>query len=283
MMAIVGTVTDVYANYNQIFFILKGNMNNLGELAQVVNTINFKTLPSVFDLFANLGFHVGEYKWSARSNDFGNWYVCDGRSLPINDYQDLYDVIGTSFGSNNATSFKLPDLRGRVMGCVGTGVGLTARSIGDFVGNETHTLTSNEMPIHTHTGTTSLNGTHNHGGATSTTGNHSHGVTDPGHTHTQTTINDDFNSSGASPPGFAADSAGTRTWSNISVATTGISVNSNGDHAHIISSDGGHTHTFTTNSVGGGQAHNNMQPTGFVGNVFIYVGFKNSIPYQVLY
>lgn len=33
-----------------------------------------------------------------------------------------------------------------------------------------------------------------------------------GHKHQFTTINDDFNSSGGNPPGFAADSAGSRTW-----------------------------------------------------------------------
>lgn len=256
-------------------------MNNLGELTKVINTMNYKTLPAVFDLFANLGFHVGEYKWSARSNDFGNWYVCDGRALSIDEYHALYEVIGTSFGSNDSNTFKLPDMRGRVMGCVGSGTGLTPRLLGDFVGTETHVLTSNEMPSHFHTGSTSSNGTHNHGGATSSNGNHSHSVTDPGHTHTQTTINDDFNNSGASPPGFTADSAGVITWSNISSSTTGISINSNGTHAHTIANDGGHAHTFTTSTVGGDQAHNNMQPTGFVGNVFIYIGFKESIPFPL--
>ena len=250
-------------------------MNNLQELTHVVNTLNFKTLPSVFELFANLGFHVGEYKWSARSNDFGNWYICDGRSLPISEYNDLFQVIGTSFGSNDDVSFNLPDMRGRVMGCVGNGNGLTPRLIGAMVGTETHILTSNEIPSHLHTGTTNTTGTHNHGGFTSNSGVHSHSVNDPGHTHTQTTINDDFNNSGASPPGFTADSAGTVTWSNISVSTTGITINSNGNHTHAISSDGDHSHTFTTSSVGGGLPHNIMQPTAFAGNIFIYIGLKH--------
>jgi microcystin-dependent protein len=250
-------------------------MNNIHDLANVVNVMNNKTLPSIFELFMNMGFHVGEYKWSARSNDYGNWYVCDGRSLSVNEYDELYQVIGTSFGSNDAVSFKLPDLRGRVMGCIGTGTGLTTRTIGDKVGTETHILTTNEIPSHTHTNTLSSSGTHNHGGSTSTGGVHSHTINDPGHTHTQTTINDDFNNSGATPPGFTADSAGSRTWTNINSSTTGITVNSNGDHLHTISNDGSHVHTLTINNTGGGLAHNNMQPTTFAGNVFIYIGFKN--------
>jgi microcystin-dependent protein len=253
-------------------------MNNLHDLFHIVNVMNNKTLPSIFELFANIGFHVGEYKWSARSNDFGNWYICDGRSLIIDEYQDLYQVIGTSFGSNDDTSFNLPDMRGRVMGCVGDGSGLTPRVIGSMVGSETHTLNSNEMPSHSHTGTSSSNGTHNHGGSTNTEGAHSHTVNDPGHTHTQTTINDDFNSSGATPPGFAADSAGSMTWNNINTSTTGISINSNGSHFHTVSSDGAHAHTLNINSIGGGLPHNNMQPTAFAGNVFIYIGFKNYPP-----
>jgi microcystin-dependent protein len=250
-------------------------MNNIQALTHAVNTINNKTLPSIFELFANIGFHVGEYKWSARSNDYGNWYVCDGRSLPIEQYNELYQVIGTSFGSNDATSFKIPDLRGRVMGCIGSGVGLTPRSIGDKLGSETHTLTSNEMPSHSHTGITDSNGSHNHSGATSNAGLHSHIITDPGHTHTQTTINDDFNNSGANPPGFTADSAGTVTWNNINSSTTGITVNSNGVHSHSILGDGTHAHNLNINSTGGGLPHNNMQPTTFAGNVFIYIGFKH--------
>jgi hypothetical protein len=57
-------------------------------------------------------------------------------------------------------------------------------------------------------------------------------VTDPGHTHTQTTVNDDFNNTGTYPetpessnPSFAKyDSAGSITWSNIDLSFTGISV-----------------------------------------------------------
>lgn len=92
--------------------------------------------------------------------------------------------------------------------------------------------------------------------------------------NTQTTINDDFNNSGANPPGFTTDSAGTMTWSNINSATTGITVNSAGAHSHTITVDSGgsHTHSFTTDLIGGGNAHNNMQPTLFAGYMMIYTG-----------
>jgi microcystin-dependent protein len=39
--------------------------------------------------------------------------------------------------------------------------------------------------------------------------------------------------------------------------------------ATVAGSDS-HTHTFTTNSTGGSQAHNIMQPTLFVGNLFVF-------------
>lgn len=233
-------------------------MNNLQSLSDIVGTINTKTLPSLFDFLTTLSLHIGEYKWSSKTDDFNGWLKCDGRSLSRAEYPELFDVIGTTFGANDPDTFKLPDMRGRVMGCAGQGEGLTNRVLGVVVGEETHVLTQNEMPGHTHTGTTNANGSH------------THTVTDPGHTHTQTTINDDFNNSGTNPPGFASDSAGTRTWSNINSSTTGISINSAGSH----------THTFTTDNTGSNQAHNNMQPTAFAGTVFIYAKY---VPGQIYF
>lgn len=42
------------------------------------------------------------------------WILCDGRELTIDDYQDLYDVIGRSWGFGG-TTFRVPDLRGQFL------------------------------------------------------------------------------------------------------------------------------------------------------------------------
>lgn len=273
-------------------------MNNIIDLRHTVDTINFKTLPSIYDVLYHINNHIGEYKFSSRSGDFNGWIDCDGRSLSRETYSDLFTIIGTSFGSNDGTTFKLPDLRGRVMGCAGHGATLTNRALGLYIGEETHALNQNEMPSHTHTGTVNASGghthtasssnagSHNHSGATANAGNHSHSINDPGHSHSQTTINDDFNNSGGNGPSFMADSAGVMTWNNINASGTGITINNNGDHTHNISSDGvhshaitvdsigDHTHTFTTNSTGSGNAHNNMQPTAFASFVKIFAGYQ---------
>lgn len=191
------------------------------------------------------------------------WLLCDGSAVSRTTYAALFAVVGTTYGvGNGSTTFNLPDLRGRFPLAAGAGTGLTNRVLGASGGAETVTLTSSEMPAHTHTGTSASNGAHTHTGTTDSGGSHTHSVTDPGHTHTQTTVNDDFNNSGANPPGFTADSAGSRTWSNINSSTTGVSVNSGGSHTHTFTTDSGgsHTHSFTSDSTGGGAAHENMPP-----------------------
>lgn len=105
---------------------------------------------------------IGDLKYSARAQDHNEWVICDGRSLLKADYPELFGVIGTSFGSDDGLSFCIPDIRGRVPGAVGEVEGLTSRSLGDVIGEETTTLTVNNLPSHTHTGTTNSAGDHAH-------------------------------------------------------------------------------------------------------------------------
>lgn len=192
-------------------------------------------------------YSIGDLKWSIQSNDHEYWLKCDGRSINRNRYSALFNLIGTTYGSDDSETFKLPDCRGRVVGCIGSGSGLTSRNAGNIVGTETHTLTTDEMP------------THNHG---ITDPGHSHNITDPGHTHTYINNTNNQNTDNAFASETAADDADlTKTTGS---STTGITVNTA-------------TTGITTNNNGGSQPHNNMQPTIFIGNVF--VAYKTHVKY----
>jgi microcystin-dependent protein len=78
------------------------------------------------------------------------WALCNGQLLPINQNQALFALLGTTFGGNGTTNFALPDLRGRVPIHEGQGAGLSARSLGERVGNEAVTLVAAQMPQHAH-------------------------------------------------------------------------------------------------------------------------------------
>src|SRR5262245_53016429 len=39
------------------------------------------------------------------------WAACDGALLPINQWQALFSLLGTTFGGDGQTTFGLPDLR----------------------------------------------------------------------------------------------------------------------------------------------------------------------------
>lgn len=73
------------------------------------------------------------------------WAFCDGQILPINQNQSLYSLLGTTYGGDGRTSFALPDMRGRVPIHTGNG-----HREGQKSGEETHTISTKEMPQHDH-------------------------------------------------------------------------------------------------------------------------------------
>lgn len=85
------------------------------------------------------------------------WAFCNGQLLAIAQYDALYALIGTTYGGDGQTTFALPDLRGRIPIHMGTGGGLSPRTLGESSGTETVTLTSDQLPAHDHqfVGTTS--------------------------------------------------------------------------------------------------------------------------------
>lgn len=80
------------------------------------------------------------------------WLLCDGAAVSRTTYSNLFGAIGINFGSGDGVAtFNLPDLRGRTLIGAGDGPGLTPRTIGQALGEESHVLSVNEMPSHGHT------------------------------------------------------------------------------------------------------------------------------------
>lgn len=133
------------------------------------------------------------------------WLVCDGAIVSRAVYAALFSVIGETFGAGDGfTTFKLPDYRGAFLRGSGTGAN-------GYSGPSTNSYQDDAIEQHNHTAT----------------------VTDPGHKHTQKSINDDYNGSGGSGypdltiPSFAPYDSNVpqKTWTdNINNNTTGITV-----------------------------------------------------------
>lgn len=73
------------------------------------------------------------------------WAMCNGQFLPIAQNQALFSLLGTMYGGNGQTTFALPDLRGCVPMHFGSG-----HTQGEKAGQQAHTLTISELPMHTH-------------------------------------------------------------------------------------------------------------------------------------
>ncbi len=86
------------------------------------------------------------------------WLACNGQLLPIAQYSALFSLLGTTYGGDGRVTFALPNLQGRVAVGYGQGAGLSSYAIGQQAGEETHTLTTYEMPHHSHLMTASADG-----------------------------------------------------------------------------------------------------------------------------
>jgi len=165
---------------------------------------------------------------------------CDGRAISTTTYARLFLVIQYVYGGSGST-FNLPNMQGRIPLCKSN-----TYEIGTTGGSATIT----DVPAHTHTATTAGAGSHSH--STSTDGAHTHTVNDSGHTHTVPSlqVNGTGTCSEQDDTGSGEPNVRSMVDRTTSSSTTGITINSAGEHSHTISTASNHTHAVTVDSTG---------------------------------
>ena len=73
------------------------------------------------------------------------WAFCNGATLPINQNQAMFSLLGTTYGGNGVTTFQFPNLMSRVAMHVGSG-----HVLGEVGGTESVALNSNQIAAHAH-------------------------------------------------------------------------------------------------------------------------------------
>jgi microcystin-dependent protein len=89
--------------------------------------------------------YIGEIRMFSGNYAPSGWMLCNGDLLDIADNEQLFDVIGTSYGGDGTSTFALPDFRGRVPVHFGNGVALAQAG-----GQEAVVLTAQQIPVHAH-------------------------------------------------------------------------------------------------------------------------------------
>jgi microcystin-dependent protein len=183
------------------------------------------------------------------------WLLCYGQAVSRTTYADLFAVTSTTYGAGDgATTFNVPDLRGRVVAgqddmggssanrLTNLSGGVDGDTLGASGGAETHALTTAQLATHLHAAGSLLMPNHGHparydnfdDGDQDTSGGIMLNTQNPGNHSAHT--------------GTPSDTRGNAIGGSGTAAITGSSAN-----------------------TGSGSAHNNVQPT-FILNYIIYAG-----------
>src|ERR1700712_562336 len=82
--------------------------------------------------------YVGEIRMFGGNFPPNGWMFCEGQTLPISEYDVLYQLIGTTYGGDGQVTFNLPNLSGRVPVHAGSN-GASTYQLGELAGVESVT------------------------------------------------------------------------------------------------------------------------------------------------
>jgi microcystin-dependent protein len=161
------------------------------------------------------GSYPGDFKFSGNGVVTPGYLLCDGSILSQAAYPSLYAAIGSTYnvGTPGAGNFCLPDYRSRSPLGAGTGSGLSARTMGEQLGEEGHVLSVGELASHTH-------------------GDYGHSHSDAGHGHSGPNLSADGNVQAGSDGRHMGDVTGISTgYANIQTGYANLAL-SGSNQAH---------------------------------------------------
>ena len=91
--------------------------------------------------------YVGEIRLVGFNFAPVGWFLCQGQTLQISQYDVLFNLLGTTYGGDGQTTFQLPNLSGRTPVHIG---GSNNYVQGQTGGVETVLVTAGQLPAHTH-------------------------------------------------------------------------------------------------------------------------------------
>lgn len=104
-------------------------------LADPTDAAYWSQIPTLADLGAT-SFQTSDIKIATSSTIQNGWLLCNGAAISRTTYADLFDKIGTTYGSGDgSTTFNIPDLRDRYI------IGADTNALGAYIAEQLPNIT----------------------------------------------------------------------------------------------------------------------------------------------